>query len=134
MALVTLRSVKGSPLTNLEVDTNFTLLDQITYEYSSKEALIESDQITPDDTFRHVTITNINGTFNINAPSSGAYFDIKPMILRISTVTGCTLTWDSIYKDYDDNTLITSISAASFNYLCFLYDNMQEKWLLMGTS
>lgn len=132
MASITTRSGKGSPLTNAEVDANFTSLNTAKLELTV-DGVASGASITPayGDTQYNVTALATDAT--INAPS-GTPSDGMQLLLRIKDDgTSRSLTWNSVYASSAE-TLPSATTAGKVMYLGFRYNSTAAKLQLLALA
>ena len=132
MTTITTRSGKGSPLTNAEVDANFTNLNTDKLELTVRSTTSNAT-LTPasDDTQYIVTALAVNAT--ISAPS-GTPVNGHKLLLRIKdNGTSRTLTWNAIYRALGV-TLHTATTASKVLYIGCSYNSTAVKWDVIAVS
>jgi hypothetical protein len=92
MSTVVLRSVKGSPLTNNEVDANFSNLNSDKYQDGGALGTPASGTVT---NLTGTASININGTVGATTPNTGAF-------TTLTANSGNTVLDASNYTTYAD--------------------------------
>ena len=132
MTTITTRQGKGSPLTNTEVDNNFTNLDTDKLELVVT-SVASSATLTPDagDTQYNVTALATNATFAIpsGTPSHG-----QKILIRVKDDgTSRTLSWNAIYRTLGV-TLPTATTISKTLYVGIVYNSTDTKWDVIATA
>lgn len=97
-------------------------------------AVPSATSITPDADTTDI-LTQINsvgaGTLTVNAPT-GTPVNGQKIIFRITTTNSQTFSFNAIYQGSTDLALPTSMTAATTNYLGFVYNAATSKWQLLA--
>lgn len=147
MSTIVLRSVKGTPLTNTEVDTNFSNLNTDKLEASTTAiltnkaiqarvvALADATSITVNaDTTDLATQANtqVAGTLTINAPT-GTIVNGQKFILRIRSTNVQTFSWNAVFAGSTDIALpLTTSGSTLYDYIGFVYNSTSAKWQMIA--
>lgn len=126
MSTIVTRAGKGSPLTNTELDNNFSNLntDKIDFIVNGTTS---SSSITPASTDSQYNVTALAIGATINAPS-GTPVHGKKLILRIvDDGSPRALNWNAIYRAIGV-TLPTTTVASKTMYLGMTYNSTDVKW------
>jgi hypothetical protein len=76
--------------------------------------------------------TQAAGTLTINAPT-GTPFNGQKFILRLSSTSVQTFSWNAIFAGSTDLTLPTaSTGSGKFDYVGFIYNSTATKWQLLA--
>lgn len=74
------------------------------------------------------------GTLTINAPT-GTPFNGQKLILRLSSTSVQTFSWDSVFQGSTDLTLPTASTGSSkFDYMGFIYNSTASKWQIVAKN
>ena len=96
MATITLRSAKGSPLTNNEVDANFTNLNSDKYESGSNVTLgtVSGSTVTFSGilTSSAYTVCSVNGTISAAGTTQGAATALAKSYNIVTSATAASAT------------------------------------------
>jgi hypothetical protein len=122
MATITLRSIKGSPLTNVEVDANFTNLDNDKYE-SGDDANLGDITSTGEVTFSVASSVTAAGTVQGDATVLTKSFNI---------VTTATADQGVVLPDATTGKVTKVINATAVNIK--LYPASAEQIDSLGTN
>jgi hypothetical protein len=126
MVAIVTRASKGAPLTNAEMDSNFTNLNDGKIEMSTT-TLPSSSSIIPSANFTHINIYNLATNTTIGAPV-GTPTEGRSLILRIiDDGTARSLNWDVIYKPVDV-VLPVATSAGKVLYIGMIYNAALDVW------
>ena len=126
MSTIVTRAGKGSPLTNTELDNNFSNLntDKIDFIVNGTTS---SSSITPASTDSQYNVTALAIGATINAPS-GSPVHGKKLILRIKDDgTPRALNWNAIYRAIGVTLPITTVASKTV-YLGMTYNSTDVKW------
>jgi hypothetical protein len=152
MATIVTRAGKGSPLTNAEVDANFTNLNSDKAELSGAaftgiisttkkitpnvQTVTSASTITPNadaDTQVSVTALATVGTTTIAAPS-GAPSEGQSLIIRIKDDgTARVIGWNGIYRPVGITLPLTTV-ATKTTYIGFKYNFTDSRWDAIALS
>jgi len=118
------RNVKGSPLTFVEMDGNFTNLNY--YKITKEEnSMITGSTITP--TIGNYLVTALSEAAVVNAPS-GTPKDGQTMLLKIKdNGTARALSWNAIYRAMAE-ALPTTTTPGTITMVGFIYNGADSKW------
>lgn len=97
-------------------------------------AVASATSITPNaDTMDILTQVNSlgAGTLTINAPT-GTPVNGQKIVFRLTTTNSQTLSYNAIYQGSTDLALPSSMSAATTNYLGFVYNAATARWQLLA--
>ena len=97
-------------------------------------AVPSGSSITPNADTTDI-LTQINslgaGTLTVNAPTGTPYSGQK-IIFRIATTNSQTFSFNAVYQGSTDLALPSSMTAATTNYLGFVYNAATSKWQLLA--
>jgi len=132
MSTILTRAGKGSPLTNAEMDTNFTNLNT-----DKLELLINSittgATITPGAGDWQYNITALAEATIIAAPS-GTPIHGKKLIIRIKdNGTGRAITWNAIYRIIGTTLPVTTVANKTI-YVGCEYNLTDLKWDVLAVG
>jgi len=100
-------------------------------------AVADANNITPNaDTSDIVTQANAQalGTLTMNAPS-GSAVNGQAIVIRISSTSVQTFSWNAIYQGSTDFALPTATSGAGkTDYLGFIYNSTSSKWQMLARN
>lgn len=126
MTTIVTRAGKGSPLTNAEVDANFTNLDANKLELIVTE-IASASTITPPSENTQYNVTALAVAATIAAPS-GSPTAGKKLILRLEdNGTARVLTWNAIYRAIGV-TLPSTTMLGKTMYIGMSYNGTDTKW------
>ena len=126
MTAITTRAGKGSPLTNSEIDGNFTNLNQDKLEIIVSTTA-SAASLTPAATDTQYSVTALAVDANVAAPS-GTPVNSKKLIIRIKDDgTSRTLSWNAIYRVIGV-TLPLSTTVGKTIYVGCVYNSADTKW------
>ena len=132
MTTIITRAVKGSPLTNAEVDANFSNLNNSKIELSVG-TMASGATITPAVSNSQYNVTALAVPATVAAPSGTPVAGGK-LILRIKDAgTAMGLTWNAIYRGVG-LTLPTTTVAGKVLYLGLTYNGTDSKWDALALS
>ena len=101
MATITLRSAKGSPLTNNEVDANFTNLNSDKYESGSNVTLGtvsgSTGTFSGNLTTSAYTVCSVNGTISAAGTTQGAATALAKSYNIVTTATAASALLTAVY-------------------------------------
>lgn len=126
MSTIVTRAGKGSPLTNTELDANFTNLnnDKIAFVVNSTTS---GATITPASTDTQYNVTALAEAATIAAPS-GSPVNGHTLILRIKdNGTARGLTWNAIWRSIGFTLPSTTVLSKTL-YLFAVYNSADSKW------
>jgi hypothetical protein len=126
MSTIVTRSGKGSPLTNTEIDANFSNLNNDKLELIVN-GITSAATITPASTDTQYNVTALAVDATIAAPS-GTPVSGKKLLLRIKdNGTARSLTWNAIFRAIGV-TLPTTTVAGKYLYAGLEYNATDTKW------
>ena len=132
MTTLTTRAGKGSPLTNTELDNNFTNLNNDKLELTVS-SITSSATPTPvaGETQYNITALAVNATF---AVPSGTPSDGDRILIRVKDDgTARTLAWNAIYRA-TNIALPTTTTISKTMYIGFVYNNADSKWDIVASA
>ena len=135
-------SFNGSSAVTIAIDSTVATLSG-TQTLSNKNiqarvvVIADGTSITIDaDTTDIATQANTQsaGTLTINAPT-GTPFNGQKLILRLSSTSVQTFSWNSAFQGSADLTLPTASSGSSkFDYVGFIYNSTAAKWQIVAKN
>jgi len=132
MSTITTRQAKGSPLTNTEVDNNFTNLNTDKLELVVN-GTTSSATITPASTDTQYNVTALATNATIAAPS-GSPVNGQKVIIRIKDDgTSRTLSWNAIYRALGV-TIPTATTISKTLYVGIVYHAVDVKWDVIAVA
>lgn len=147
MSTIVLRSVKGSPLTNTEVDNNFNNLNTDKLEAGTTAtltnkaiqprvvALADATSLTVNADITDIATqanTQAVGTLTVNAPT-GTLYNGQKFILRIRSTNVQTFAWNAAFTGSTDIALpLTTSGATLHDYIGFVYNSTSAKWQMVA--
>jgi len=126
MSTIVTRAGKGSPLTNAEVDANFTNLDNDKLELIVN-GVVSGSTITPSSTDMQYNVTALAVSATFAAPSGSPGAGRKLLIRIKDNGSAQGLAWNAIYREAGA-TLPTTTVAGKVMYLGFVYNATDVKW------
>jgi len=132
MSTIVTRAGKGSPLTNTELDANFTNLnnDKIAFVVNSTTS---GATITPASTDTQYNVTALAEAATIAAPS-GSPVNGHTLILRIKDDgTARELTWNAIWRAVGFTLPSTTVISKTL-YIGARYNSADSKWDVLASA
>ena len=134
-AQLTYRVIKGTPLTNTEIDANFTYINNKLVENSFHSVSWHSHTPQSDKRLSSWLISDIdlNGNVADLDTPSGTPTEPVEMLIRINcdTYEYVDLNWDPIYRA---TSFVLPTRISGFNYLHIQYHVTDAKWDVIGMS
>jgi len=132
MTTIVTRAGKGSPLTNTEIDTNFTNLNTDKLEISVG-TITTSTTITPSSSNTQYNVTALATAATIAAPSGTPVHGHK-LILRIKDDGSARgLSWNAIWRGIT-GALPTTTTASKTMYIGAVYNGDDSYWDVMSVT
>lgn len=132
MTTIVTRSGKGSPLTNTEIDTNFTNLDNDKLELVVN-GVTSANPITPASTDLQYNVTALAVDATVSAPS-GSPVNGSKLLLRIKDDGSArNLSWNAIYRGVGV-TIPAATTAGKTMYIGLTYNSADSKWDMVAVS
>jgi hypothetical protein len=124
--MIVTRASKGAPLTNAEMDANFTHLDTTKVGYNVA-TIATTASLTIAAGVTQQNVTALAATMTINAPT-GTPVDSQKLILRIKdNGTSRTLNWNAIWRNLTGPHITTTI-ANKVIYFGAMYNADNLTW------
>lgn len=99
--------------------------------------IASASSITPNANTTDILVqanTESVGTLTINAPT-GSPVNGQSLVIRLSSTSVQTFSWNAIYQGSTDLALPTATSSSSkFDYLGFIYNSSTTKWQLLAKN
>ena len=132
MVTIVTRSGKGAPLTNQEVDDNFTNLNNDKLELKVT-SITSAATITPPSENLQYGVTALAVTATIAAPS-GSPTESSKLVLRIKdNGSAQVLSWNAIYRAVAV-TLPLTTTANKTMYIGMVYNGTDSKWDVVAVT
>jgi len=132
MVTIVTRSVKGAPLTNQEVDDNFTNLNNGKLELTVT-GVASASTITPPSNNLQYNVTALAETAAVAAPS-GTPMESARLMLRIKdNGSPRILSWNAIYRAVNV-TLPLLTTAGKTLYVGMIYNDADDKWDVIAVT
>ena len=132
MSTIITREIKGSPLTNEEMDANFENLN--TDKLQIYVTSVESDSIlTPTCTDTLYSVTALAEDTMFDVPSGTPLPNQKILIRVKDDGNNWSLTWDAIYRAVGI-TLPTTTNANKTLYVGVVYNSEESVWDALATG